>query len=101
MEKAKYVKDFASLKEAVDYLGSDIVLSEIGVIRKLRNGKWKIRMVVDSKRSGVSRATRKFERTLLPRALDVVTDALALLKDLGDGEELEFLVADFRDAFFI
>ena len=39
----------------------------------------KMRMVIDSKESGVSKATRKQERTQLPRASDVVKDVMNLL----------------------
>ena len=68
--KAKHVRRFRTLRDVRKYLGSEPVLSKIGVIKKKRNGKWKCRMVIDSKRSGISKATRKFERTLLPRALE-------------------------------
>jgi polysaccharide deacetylase 2 family uncharacterized protein YibQ len=37
------------------------------------------RTVIDSKQSGVSKATRKQERTQLPRASDIVKDVMALL----------------------
>ena len=62
-------------------------------------------MVVDSKQSKVSRATRKYERTALPRVLDVVQDGLTLLdiaewlRSIGQEAELEYVIADFRDAF--
>jgi hypothetical protein len=54
---------------------------------------------------GVSKATRKYERTTLPRALDVVADTMGLLVQVADQTDLRkwvaFMVADFRDAFFI
>ena len=58
-------------------------------------------MVIDSKESSVSKATRKFERTLLPRSLDIVSDVMALCSAEGGNAEVEYMVADFRDAFFI
>ena len=96
----KHVLRFKSVKDATRYLKAKPVLSKIGAIKKVRNGKLKCRMVIDSKQSGISKATRKHERTLLPRALDVVQDGLSLL-GIGPDMTLEFLVADFRDAFFI
>ena len=100
--RAGYAISFDTLEECEAYLKASPVLSKIGVIRRMRNGKLKIRMVVDSKQSGVSRATRKFERTLLPRALDVVLDAMDLMQSSSSqGTTLQFMVADFRDAFFI
>jgi hypothetical protein len=63
--------------------------------------KWKKRIVVDSKRSGVSKSARKFERMLLPRAIDVTYDSLDLMASAKPGEFLAFLIADFKDAFYI
>jgi hypothetical protein len=98
--KHTHVLRFKTVKQATRYLKASPVLSKIGAIKKVRNGKKKCRMVIDSKQSGVSKATRKHERTLLPRALDIVQDGLSLLGVSPDGV-LEFLVADFRDAFFL
>jgi hypothetical protein len=97
----KYALVFDSWEEVCAYLKSQPILSKIGAIKKMRNGKLKVRMVVDSKQSKVSRATRKFERTLLPRILDAVSDAMSLSALLREGVEIEYMVADFRDAFYI
>ena len=106
----EYVREFSSLYEAEKAVGGKIVLSKIGVIKKWRNGKWKMRMVINTKASGVSRATRKYQRALLPRSLDVVVDTLQLqhlnlLEDFelyyDSSEGIEYLIADFRDAFFL
>ena len=103
--RKKYVLKFASIEEAAKYLGESPVLSKIGVIKKERAGKVKSRVVVDTKQSRVTKATKRFERSLLPRSLDVVHDVLDLMataKKLGISLELlEFLIADFKDAFFI
>ena len=103
--KKEYVLRFATIEEATAYLGEAPVLSKIGVIKKKRGGKVKSRLVVDTKQSLVTLATRKFERSLLPRALDVVHDVLDIMATaLKAGlpmELLEFLIADFKDAFFI
>ena len=40
-----------SWEEAKAYLGADPVLSKIAAIKKLRGGKLKVRVIVDSKRS--------------------------------------------------
>ena len=72
-----------------------------------RLGKRKVRIVVDSKRSRVSKACRRIERCILPRIIDVVADILDLLVlclTSWPGHALstlvEFVVADFADAFF-
>ena len=65
----------------------------------------RLRMVIDSKASRVSKATRKFERTTLPRVLDVVQDQLTLLvvaqalRHQGVDADSDCLIADFKDAF--
>ena len=57
-------------------------------------------MIFDAKESGVSGASTNTERVLLPRALDVVHDALELLRSPVAGRQLWFLVCDFSDAFW-
>ena len=112
LHEQQFVRKFDSLESVSKYLKGPPVLSKLGVIRKTRGGITKNRLVVDSKRSRVSSATRKFERTLLPRALDVVHDGLDLMAthdgpisqgaECADGDTaLEFLIADFKDAFYI
>ena len=102
-----YAREFDSLKAAEKFTRGRVVLSKIGVIKKLRAGVMRLRMVVDSKASRVSKATRKYERTTLPRVLDVVQDHLTLLafaerlREQGEDAELESLIADFKDAFFL
>ena len=103
-----WTRTFSTLEEVKEYVKGEPVLSRLGVIKKMKNGKWKNRLVVDSKRSEVSGATRKFERTMLPRGLDVCHDTLDLMASskhiIGSREgeaAVEFLIADFKDAFFI
>ena len=106
--KEGWTRTFDTLEELRAYVKGDPVFSRLGVIKKMRNGKWKSRLVVDSKQSEVSGATRKFERTLLPRGLDVTHDTLDLMAstkyNIGPGADdaaVEYLIADFKDAFFI
>ena len=102
-----YAREFTSLSAAEAFTKGKIVLSKIGVIKKIRAGIMRLRMVIDSKASRVSKATRKFERTTLPRVLDVVQDQLTLLvvaqtlRHQGVDADLEHLIADFKDAFFV
>jgi hypothetical protein len=99
--KLGFVMEFDGYDLAQKFVGGDIVLSRIAVIEKLRNGKMKVRIVVDSKRSCISRASRRFERCLLPRVTDCIDDMLALLDAAEPDELVELMVADFSDAFFI
>ena len=103
--EADYLDQYDDIAAAERALGGTVVLSKIGAIKKWRNFVYKLRMVIDSKQSGVSKATPKRERTQLPRASDVVKDVMGLLapfaKRSSTEELIEFLIADFRDAFFI
>ena len=74
-----YAREFDPLDAAERFTQGKIILSKIGVIKKIRAGIMRLRMAIDSKASKVSKATRKFERTTLPRVLDVVQDQLTLL----------------------
>eukprot|EP00972_Heterocapsa_arctica_P042887 6322787-Heterocapsa_arctica.AAC.1 len=80
-----FLRQFDSYKAVVAFLGEEPVLSKIGVIEKIRAGKSKKRIVLDSKQSGVSAASSKKERVVLPRILDAVFDMLDL-QALGDGD---------------
>ena len=98
----RFLLQFDTLDETCSYLGGEPVLSKIGVIKKVRLGKLKRRLVLDAKRSMVSAASRKFQRVYLPRITDVIVDVLELLWSSWSGsiEEFEFFIADFADAFF-
>ena len=95
---------FGTLQEVVDYLGCEPVLSKVGIIEKVKGNVVKKRLVVDSKQAGITSATKKCQRALLPRTLDVVWDALDVLEHTSASEDedcdVEFLVLDFSDAFF-
>jgi hypothetical protein len=101
----RFVRKEATLKGVEKYLGEKPVLSKLGCVKKTRGGKTKSRLVIDTKQSKVTAATKRFERSLLPRALDVTHDVLDLMataKKMGLPTHLiEFLIADFKDAFFI
>ena len=61
-------------------------------------------MIVNLKRSGVSSASRKTERVLLPRTLDSVWDLLELLLKITSTSDsslhIDALAIDFADAFW-
>jgi len=102
-EIARYVakgwlKKFGSLQSLIDFFGENPVLSKFALIIKMRAGKLKTRLILNSKESGVSEQASKRERVILPRLLDVVFDILALL---SGGKSVELLVLDFADAFWL
>ena len=96
--------------EVVRYLGAKPVLSKLCVIAKEKLGKVSKRIVLDANESKVSRASRRGERVVLPRALDAVFDALQVMKQWSGRaargaasrvqENVEFLVLDFEKAFW-
>jgi len=94
----KWLKQLDSLKEVEDFLGEKPVLSKFGQIIKVKLDKIKRRLILDSKSSGVSEHASKLERVILPRLLDVVFDILSLMDDIA---EVELLVLDFADAFWL
>ena len=102
-----YVHEAQSWEETVAYHnGAEPILSKIGLIIRERNGKRKVRMVVDSKQSMVPQASRKWQRMQLPTIRHAVYDMLELLKDddkhsMKGPEELEHMIADVKDAFFL
>ena len=76
----------------------DIARSRIAAVAKEKHGQTKVRLVHDLRRSGVNERVVVRERVVLPRATEVVGDALDLLEATGE-TEAEFFVLDFKDAF--
>ena len=71
--------------------------TKIATLVKARpDGTNKTRFIVDMLRSGVNGMATVGERIVLPRGVDLVKDVLDLRPGHGD---LEFLTADFSDAF--
>ena len=77
-----------------------VILSKIGIISKMRAGKMKHRMILDTKAAGLKQASRKGQRVILPRLLDAILQALRLMGECEDGEGVEWMVLDFTDAFW-
>ena len=65
----------------------------------------KIRFILDSKQSGVSRVATRTHRSTLPRATHAVAGILGLMSmadwDSRYTEEIELLIADISDAFWL
>lgn len=66
------------------------------LVKEKGDGSVKTRFVADMRRSGINGLASASERIVLPRACDVVRDALDLLEGNAG---LEFFSADFSDAF--
>ena len=63
-------------------------------------GTIKRRIIMDSKKSSVTEASRKMYRAVLPRATDLVNDILALMATAQSPDEIEIFICDARDAFW-
>jgi len=98
-----YVKAFSSFSELKAFLdGENPVFSEIHVLSKTKNGRTKHRIILDCKKAGLSRSSRRSERTLLPRVTDAVSDAMEMATDeAGEHDTMLFGVLDFTDAFWM
>ena len=94
-EKLGHVIRFASREDAEQYLEGSCVQSKLACIVK---GD-KVRIVIDYRRSSVNRAAKLHEAIVLPRPSDAVDAACRLLRQCADGEDIEWAVLDFKDAF--
>ena len=86
LDKTKgWVRCFPSQEAAADFLGAPPVLSKLHVLTKEKrdsSGKLmriKRRLILDCKRSNVNGASKLTQQIVLPRATDLVDDALAML----------------------
>ena len=76
------------------------VVSKLACIIKVkRDGRTKIRLAIDFRRSGVNGRVRASERVVLPRIAEVLSYGVWLLSNAEHGEDVELMVRDFRDAF--
>jgi hypothetical protein len=93
---------FDSYEEVVAHLKCKPTISRVGVLEKVSaGGVIKRRVIVDSAQSGISKATTKPERVVLPRLLDVVNNCLFQLSHCwSEHFATELFVLDFTNAFF-
>ena len=75
------------------------IANKFACITKLRaDGTVKRRIIMDSKRSRVTEASRKMYRQVLPRQTDLLSDVLVLQAGCMNAEEVELFVQDAKDA---
>ena len=63
------------------------------LVKEKSDGSVKVRFIVDMLRSGINGLVKASERIVLPRGHDLITAVF--------DEEVEFLVADIKDAFLL
>eukprot|EP00435_Cladocopium_sp_Y103_P022772 s4904_g5.t1 len=99
-----FLSKVSTLEEVKDMVEGEPVLSKLGCIKKaklnLNTGEvnYKTRIILDCKRSLVSRAAKRTHKAVLPRISDAV---FSLLSSMSSGEEVTMLVADVTDAFWL
>ena len=97
--QAGYAVELGGWQEVVAKYGPVAVSKLACIVKQRKDGSTKARLVVDLRRSGVNRCVRLEERIILPRVKEVLDDCMYLLAAAHPGDELEAMVADFKDAF--
>ncbi|CAJ1365705.1 unnamed protein product [Effrenium voratum] len=93
-------EEFCSWSEVVKSFGEEARLTKMACIVKQKpSGGEKVRLVVDTRRSGVNGMMKVRERVVLPRITDVAAAWENLLRLNCEGTQAELMVADFKDAF--
>ena len=86
--------------EVVRAVGPKAKLTKLACIIKMKGDLEKVRLVVDMRRSGINGMMQLFERVVLPRVSDVAESLRHVLQDPRNfDKDLEFMIADFSDAF--
>ena len=79
----------------------DQFFRHLGCVSKIRNGKMKHRMILDSNRPGITKTAQLPVGANLSMVSDVVFDMLELLPDLRSDEVLWLIVMDVINAFVL
>ena len=91
---------YYSWADVVARLGDAARLTKLGCLVKQRDdGSEKVRIIVDSRRSGVNGLMTIRERVVLPRVTDVMASWRRLVEAHEGKAEVEMMSADFKDAF--
>eukprot|EP00435_Cladocopium_sp_Y103_P022058 s1576_g5.t1 len=100
-----FLDKFSSIQELETEVGGRPTLSKLGCIKKTKvnveTGETvtKTRIILDCKRSHVSRAARRLHKAVLPRVTDAVQ---SLLRNMARAPgEVTMLIADITDAFWL
>ena len=102
-----YLLECRDLAEARRYLGKDPAISKLGCIVKeklnVETGQLtkKTRIILDCKRSMISRYASRKHKSVLPRVTDAVRSALKLLWHCNHDEGVTLFIADVSDAFWL
>ena len=98
-EREKGFLRFSTSREALEKEVGKLILSRVAAVVTTKNGKRKVRLIHDLRRSQVNPMCWVPERTVLPRIEDAAWSMIGVAKDLTEDEGVEVLVIDFSDAF--
>ena len=91
---------FENQAAAESALGARVHPAPMGNVAKQKDdGSWKFRAIQDLRANHVNATVRLPERQVLPRGVDHGKDMARLQANLVDGETLQTLILDFKDAF--
>ena len=102
-----YLRKFQTLDGLRAHLGGEPTLSKLGCIVKTKTNPVtgiftkKSRIILDCRRSSVSKVAHRTHKSVLPRVSDAIQSTLALMGDCRGDETVTFLIADIVDAFWL
>ena len=105
-----YLQSHDSWESVCKELGHEPVLSKVGVVKRkkvdhlTKEVTEKTRIIVDSKESKVTAASKRSHRTVLPGIIHAVFGILGFFVTSSDGhscEDIEVAVIDVKDAFWL
>lgn len=102
-----YLAKFSSLEEVTQFLGQRPILSKLGCIKKdqynVDTQTWshKTRIILDCKRSLVSKAASRTHKSVLPRVSDAIQSTLQMMMDASAEQSITFFITDVEDAFWL
>eukprot|EP00435_Cladocopium_sp_Y103_P032334 s1069_g8.t1 len=102
-----YLKVFDTLAQLEQHVGAKPTLSKIGCIIKQKVNHLtgtvtnKTRIILDCKRSMVSKVATRTHKSVLPRVSDAIQSTLTMQSDCRQDESITLLVADVVDAFWL
>ncbi len=96
-----YIASFDTHAALSEFVGGEPILNKLGLVLKVRNGKTKARMILDTKESGIKHVTSPSQRVILPKLLGAVLLMLFLIAlSTGAAGSISSFVLDFSDPFW-
>ena len=102
-----YLRECQNLTETTEFLGAKPTLSKLGCIVKEKvntdtgQATRKTRIILDCKKSQVSRYASRSHKSALPRVTDAVQSAMKLMHSCCAQESVTLFIADVADAFWL